>query len=373
MRIAIVHDWLVTYAGSERVLEQILRVFPQADLFSLIDFLPGDKRGFILNKPVTTSFIQQLPLAKRKYRQYLPLMPVAIERFDLSAYDLIISSSSAIAKGVLTGPDQLHICYLQARNLRQAYEERFSYRSGEMTGLLQDFFLTKIRLWDAIASRRPDVNIANSKFVQKWHYHRHGIRSSVIYPPVDVKLFDESFTEKKDDYYVTVTRFEPYKRVDLVIEAFNRSGRKLLVIGSGTQEKMLKQIAAENIEFLGYQNAQTIAKVVSRARAFVFSSREDFGIAPVEAQACGTPVIALGSGGARETIEGFDKPRPTGLFFKEQTVHSLKEAVDKFEEVRSGISPEACRENAQRFSEERFRREFSSLVDQEWKAFQENI
>ena len=363
IRIALVHDWLTVYAGAERVLEQMLNIFPDADLFSLIDFIPAGQRGFIRNKSVTTSFIQKLPKAKTHYRSYLPLMPAAVERFDLSNYDLVLSSSHAVAKGVITRPDQLHICYLQARNLKYAYEDRLLYPSGKALSLLQDIYLSYIRVWDSVASQRPDVTIANSKYVRDWHLHRHACPSAVIYPPVDTFTFGNKFCENKEKYFVAVGRIEPYKRFDLIVEAFNQLGYPLRIIGDGTQKKSLQQSSADNIEWLGFQNTPVIAEVVSRARSFLFASREDFGIAPLEAQACGTPVIAFGKGGALETVQGLDSDQPSGVFFLEQTVHSICEAINQFELNQSRILPAVCRNNALKFAPERFRLEFTEFVE----------
>ncbi len=366
-RVAIVHDWLYTYAGAERVLEQLLQLFPRADLFSLIDFLPDDERGFIQNKTVKTSFIQALPFAGGRHRLYLPLMPLAIERLDLSQYELVISSAYAVAKGVLTSPEQLHICYLHARNLKYAYEDRTMYSQNRSVDFLQDVFLSYIRLWDSVASRRPDFTVANSNYVSAWHLHRHGVKSNVIYPPVEVEHYASHFGAEKEDYYVTVGRLEPYKRMDVVISAFNALGKKLLVLGDGSEKQRLEALAAPNVTFLGYCDKETIASVTAGAKAFVFASREDFGIAPVEAQACGTPVIAYGKGGALETVRGLEGERPTGVFFEAQTTEALKEAVRRFETHESDFCPHAIRQNALRFDQKRFREEFRGFVDICWR------
>ena len=367
MRIAIVHDWLYTYAGAERVLEQILQLFPQADLFSLIDFLPDNERAFIQNKAVKTSFIQTLPFAGSKHRLYLPLMPLAIERFDLSHYDLVISSAYAVAKGVLTSPEQLHICYLHARNLKYAYEDRPLYSKNKRTAFLEDVFLSYIRLWDSVASRRPDFTIANSNYVSTWHFHRHGVKCQVIYPPVEVAHYSGHFRSEKEQYYVTVGRLEPYKRVDIIVSAFNELGKRLVILGDGTEKQRLEKVAAPNITFLGYCDKETIARVTARAKAFVFASREDFGIAPVEAQACGTPVIAYGKGGVLETVRGLGDEQPTGVFFEAQTTESLRKAVEHFEAHEELFRPQTARDNAMRFKEERFKEELGGFIEACWR------
>lgn len=362
MRVAVVHDWLYVYGGAERVLEQILHCFPGAHLFSLIDFLPQTERRFLRDKRVTTSFIQRLPFARRMYQKYLPLMPAAIEALDLRGYDLVLSSSSAVAKGVLTEPHQLHVCYLQSRNNRYTYEERFAYSPGGMLGAMQEVLLSRVRVWDAVAAKRPDVTFANSEFVARWHAHRHGIQAKVIYPPVALDLFNACFSKDKDDYFVLVSRFEAYKQVPVVVEAFNRLGRRLLVIGGGSREQEIKRLAKANVEFLGMQPADRVARIVSRARAFVFAGREDFGIAVVEAQACGTPVVVFRGGAAREIVRGLDSDAPTGVLFDEQTVDAVLEGVRTFERHQGEFDPEKARENARRFSTERFRREYVAEV-----------
>lgn len=368
-RVAIVHDWLCAYAGSERVLQQMLLCFPHADLFSLIDYLPAGERAFLGDRPVTTSFIQHLPLSRRHYQKYLPLMPAAIESLDLRGYDLVLSSTSGIAKGVLTEPDQLHICYLQSRSLRYLYDERFAYGRAGALGLLQDIMVSRVRAWDAIASRRPQHTIANSDFVRHWHRHRHGIDCALIHPPVDVGLFGEHYSPTKDDYYITVSRLEGYKKVSVIVEAFNRIGSPLLVIGAGSEDAGIRRLARGNIRLLGSRPSAEVARLVSKAKAFVFVAREDFGIAPVEAQACGTPVIAYGCGGVRETVRVLGEARPTGIFFDAQTPEALVEAVATFETAERSISPIDCRHNAQRFSAPRFRAEFSDFVCRRWEEF----
>jgi len=297
-------------------------------------------------------------------------MPTAIERFDLTGYDLVLSTSNAVSKGVLTHPDQLHICYLQGRNLKYAYEDRGNYPGGRLRRWLEDLALTRLRLWDTVAARRPDVTIANSQYVSRWHQHRHGIPSRVIYPPVDTGFYSSYYREEKDSYYVTVGRLEPYKRMDVLVEAFRSIPARLLVVGEGTQLQTLQGRATPNVEFLGYCDRGEVARVTSRARAFVFASREDFGIAPVEAQASGTPVVALGKGGSRETIRGLDHARPTGVFFDQQTVPAVQLALQQFEREHERVLPSACRENAAQFSAERFRREFEEMVRSSYHSFQ---
>ena len=376
MKIAIIHDWLVTYAGAERVLEQMLNVFSNADLFSLVDFLPDNNRGFIQNKPVKTSFIQKLPRAKTKYRQYLPLMPLAIEQHDLSSYDIVISSSHAVAKGVLTGPDQLHICMCYSP-IRYAWDLQHQYlnESGLTKGLkgwIAKAILHYIRMWDYRTASGVDKFIGISEFIGRRIKKIYGREATVIYPPVDVEQF--TCCDKKEDFYLTASRMVPYKRIDMIVEAFTAMPeRNLIVIGDGPDFEKIRSKAGSNVKLLGYQSFDVLKDHLQRARAFVFAAEEDFGIAPLEAQACGTAVIAYKKGGAVETIRGLGTASPTGVFFEEQTIESLQSAVRTFEERTDEISSEACRQNAIRFSPERFRREFKDFVESEWKLFQERI
>lgn len=376
MRIAFVHDWLVTYAGAERVLEEMLNVFPDADIYSLVDFLPDDQRGFICHKPVTTSFIQRLPRAATSYRSYLPLMPLAIEQHDLSSYDIVISSSHAVAKGVLTGPDQLHICMCYSP-IRYAWDLQHQYmkESGLTKGLkgwIAKAILHYIRLWDYRTAAGVDTFIGISNFIARRIKKVYGREATVIYPPVDTDQF--TCQETKDDFYLTASRMVPYKRIDLIVEAFSAlPSKKLVVIGDGPEYEKIKAKAGKNITLLGYQPLDVLKDHLQRARAFVFAAEEDFGIAPLEAQACGTPVIAYMKGGAVETIRGLDDAAPTGVFFNEQSVSSLHGAINTFEKNSEIITSLNCRSNAERYNQDRFRHEFRHLVGSEWQSFNERV
>lgn len=361
MKVAVVCDWLVTYAGAEKVLEQILNVYPEADLFALVDFLDDDKRDFIKHKKVTTSFIQKLPKAKTKYRNYLPLMPLAIEQLDLSDYDLVISSSHCVAKGVLTGPNQVHISYVHSP-IRYAWDLQHQYlkEAGLTKGLkgwITKIILHYMKIWDTRTSNGVDYFIANSQFVAKriWKCYRR--KADVIYPPVDVKAFE--FCDKKEDFYLTASRMVPYKKMDLIVEAFTKMpNKKLVVIGDGPDFAKIQKIAEgySNIKLMGYQPFKVLKDHMQRAKAFVFVAEEDFGITPVEAQACGTPVIAYGKGGALETVRGLGiKDKPTGVFFDKQNKNSLIKAINYFEENKEKIQYKNCRENALSFSIDNFR------------------
>jgi glycosyltransferase involved in cell wall biosynthesis len=363
VRVAIVHDWLVTYAGAEKVLEQIVACFPDADLFSLVDFL--DDRSFLRGKSVTTSFIQKLPLARTKYRSYLPLMPLAIEQLDVSAYDVVISSSHAVAKGILTGPDQVHISYVHspiryAWDLQHQYLQQSKLTSGPKSAMAR-LILHYIRNWDIRTANSVDGFIANSDFIARRIRKVYQRDAQVIFPPVDVEAF--TLCTQKEDFYLTASRMVPYKKIDLIVEAFARMPeRKLVVIGDGPDMQKIRAKAGPNVEIMGYQPFKVLKDRMSRAKAFVFAAEEDFGISVVEAQACGTPVIAYGKGGALETVRDLSEPRPTGMFFDEQSTESIIAAVERFDGHVKRFSPNDCRANAERFSAANFRERFFAHV-----------
>lgn len=370
MKVAVVCDWLVTYAGAEKVLEQILNIYPEADLFALVDFLDDDKRDFIKHKKVITSFIQKLPKAKTKYRNYLPLMPLAIEQLDLSDYDLVISSSHCVAKGVLTGPNQVHISYVHSP-IRYAWDLQHQYlkEAGLTKGLkgwIAKIILHYMKIWDTRTSNGVDYFIANSQFVAKriWKCYRR--KADVIYPPVDIKAFE--FCDKKEDFYLTASRMVPYKKMDLIVEAFTKMpDKKLVVIGDGPDFDKIQKIAQghSNIQLMGYQSFNVLKDHMQRAKAFVFAAEEDFGITPVEAQACGTPVIAYGRGGALETVRGLGvKDKPTGVFFDKQDKDRLIKTIKYFEDNREKIQLKDCRENALSFSIDNFKSIFSKYIEE---------
>lgn len=388
MKIAIIHEWLVTPAGSERVVEQIVSLYPDADIFSLIDFLPKEERGIILDKKVRTSFIQSLPFARKHYRNYLPLFPLAIERFDLSDYDLVISSSHAVAKGAKTNSKQLHICYCHtpmryAWDLREQYLKEAGLDKG-LKGVLTKTVLSSIQKWDAKTAHRVNYFIANSKYIADRIRRSYGRDSTVIYPPVDVGQF--TLANNKEDFYLAASRMVPYKKMDLIVEAFSAMpDKKLVVIGDGPDYGKVNSKAGRNVELLGYQSSDVLKDHLQRAKAFVFAAEEDFGILPVEAQACGTPVIAYGKGGSLETVLPLpnaeqapfeEKNSPgvrerrneesafgTGIFFSEQTTEALKQAVRLFEINENKFDGHRIREYAIKFSIERFKREFKEFVD----------
>jgi glycosyltransferase involved in cell wall biosynthesis len=368
MRVAIVHEWLDTYAGSERVLEQLLLCFPDADLFAVVDFMDESERGFLQGHPVRTTFIQRLPFARRLFRNYLGLMPIAIQQLDLSGYDLVISSHHAVAKGVLTGPDQMHVSYVHSP-MRYAWDLQHQYLSQAgmdrgLRGLYARWLFARLRLWDVSSAHQVDHFVANSSYVARRIKKAYRREATVIHPPVDVSRF--KMQSEKDDFYLLACRFVPYKRAEIVVESFARQpGRRLTVVGSGPESKRVRAAAhgAPNIKFVGSVPQHELIDLMQRARAFVFAGEEDFGITLVEAQACGTPVIAYGRGGAAEIVVSEAAGEPTGVLFDRQEVDAVTAAVEQFEGLGSEITSRACRANALRFSQDRFRSELGGFFD----------
>jgi glycosyltransferase involved in cell wall biosynthesis len=379
-KVAIVHDWLVVHGGAERVLGEMIRLFPDADVYSTVCFVPGAQSEFLHGKRPRTTFIQRLPLARRHYRAYLPLMPLAIEQLDLSAYDVVISSSYAVAKGVITGPDQLHVSYVHSP-IRYAWDLQHSYlrEAGLERGLrsaLTRLLLHYVRLWDTRTINGVDRLLANSAFVARRVRKAYGRPSTVVHPPVHVDRFTPGPRHERGDFYLTASRLVPYKRVPLIVEAFAATPeRRLVVIGEGPDEERVRAAArgAPNVAVLGRQPEDVLVDHMRRARAFVFAAQEDFGIAPVEAQACGTPVIAFGRGGALESVRGEPGAGQTGVFFHEQSVPAIAEAVARFEAVAHRIRPEACRESALRFSAEAFRARLREVVEDGLREFRPGL
>jgi glycosyltransferase involved in cell wall biosynthesis len=365
-RVAIVHDWLVTYAGSERVVAALLSLFPEADLFSLVDFLPESERPRLLGKVAKTSFVQKLPFARRRYRSYFPIMPIAVEQFDLSEYDLIISSSHAVAKGVITGPGQLHICYCHtpvryAWDLQHRYLKETGLDRG-IKSILARLMLHYIRIWDVRTTNGVDHFVTNSNYVAHRLRRVYGRDATTIYPPVDTKFFTPNGMREK--FYLTASRMVPYKRMDLIVEAFRYlPEQKLVVIGDGPERSKIEKLAGSNVQFLGYQPDEVMRQYLQRAQAFIFAAEEDFGILPVEAQACGTPVIAYGKGGALETVVDIDNATgadATGVLFYQQEAEAIANAVTRFE--AADIAPAACRAWAENFSLAHFQASMNELV-----------
>ncbi|WP_446912169.1 glycosyltransferase, partial [Klebsiella pneumoniae] len=319
--------------------------------------------------------VQHLPKAKKQYQKYLPLMPFAVEQLDVTKHEVVLSSSHAVSKGVITGPDQLHISYIHspiryAWDLQHQYLRESGFDKG-VKGFLAKWFLHKIRLWDVRTSNGVDHFIANSHFISRRIKKVYGRSSDVIYPPVDVESFN--LMEDKDNYYLTASRLVPYKRVDLIVEAFGHMPeKKLLVIGDGPEMEKIKAKAKANVVILGYQSNEAMIEYMQRAKAFVFAAEEDFGITPVEAQSCGTPVIAFGKGGALETVRPYGVSNPTGVFFYNQTVTDIISAVETFEQKIDSFLPVKCRDNTLRFSSERFQLEIKKYIDSKWLIFNES-
>jgi glycosyltransferase involved in cell wall biosynthesis len=365
---AVVHEWLTPQAtgGSELVVEEILK-YIDADLYSLIDFESSNPHSYLFGRSIGTSFLQNFPWAKNGIQKYLPLLPLAIEQFDLRNYNTIISSSHAVAKGILTTPQQLHICYCHSP-MRYAWDLTFDYLAGSklgkgLAGILTRYILHRLRQWDVISANRVDYFIANSNHTARriWRCYRR--EAQVIYPPVNLDRFP--LQTEKEDFYLTVCRLVSYKKVNLIVEAFNRLGKPLVVIGTGPEFEQIKGLAQPNVQILGKQSDEMVEKYMSRAKAFVYAACEDFGIALVEAQSCGTPVIAYGQGGAKETVLDIrDFPEiGTGLLFSEQSARSIVEAIALFERLQAQISPQACHQQGIKFATSQFTTKFLNFVE----------
>jgi glycosyltransferase involved in cell wall biosynthesis len=374
-RIAVVHDWLVDFAGSERVLAEILRCLPQADLYALIDHMPAAERAPLDGRRARTTFLQEMPGVATHLPWYLPLMPFAIEQLDLTGYDLVVSSSHAVAKGVIVSPDALHLSYVHSP-MRYAWDQQFEYlraenAEGGLKGLLLRGLLHRLRLWDHRSAAGVDHFAANSAFVARRIRKAWRREAEVIPPPVDVE-FHVPGSAARGEEYVAVSRLMGYKRVDLLVKAFGGMPEKrLVIVGDGPLHGRLKSMATPNVSFAGHLAAEQKRERLQRARAFLFAAVEDFGIAPVEAMACGTPVIALARGGAAETVAGLEAAEPTGVLFGEQSVEAIMRAVKTFEENAHRITAAACRARAQKYSAARFRAEFTAFVTRNWAGWQQ--
>ncbi len=411
-KVALIHDWLTGMRGGEKVLEVFCEIFPEADLFTLLH-IPGSVSKTIESRAIKTSFIQKLPFARRRYRNMLPLFPLAIEGFDLNGYDLVLSSSHCVAKGVIPPPGALHISYIHTP-MRYVWDMRHDYFGGRggLSGRLIALFSHYLRMWDVTSSARVDRFIANSAHVARRVEKYYRRPAHVIHPPVECSRF--GLSRERGDFYLIVSAFAPYKRIDVAIEAFNTLGLKLKVIGTGQDGKRLRSMAKGNVEFLGWKSDEELAGYYARCKALVFPGEEDFGIVPLEAMACGRPVIAYGKGGALETIVPLnmhserearsllrcqasesdmdtslhveDSPRlaagsfnpapgakapagpPTGVFFYEQTPSALAGAVSLFEGGEKEFIPERIRERALGFSREAFK---ARIKDHVFKTYEE--
>jgi glycosyltransferase involved in cell wall biosynthesis len=368
LKYALVHEWLTPKAtgGSELVVKEILKHI-DADLYTLIDFESANPESYLYQRQIGSTFLQHFPLAKNGVQKYLPLLPLAIEQLDLREYDVILSSSHAVAKGVLTTPQQLHICYSHTP-MRYAWDLTFDYLQGSkagrgIPGILTRYLLHRLRQWDVISANRVDYFIANSKHTARriWRCYRR--EAEVIYPPVEIERF--SFEEKKEDFYLTVCRLVSYKKVSLMVKAFNKLGRSLVVIGTGPELEQIRELARPNVQILGWQPAEVVGQYMRKAKAFVYAACEDFGMAIVEAQACGTPVIAYGGGGALETVRDVrqDADSATGVLFSRQTEDALVEAVEVFEARQGELVAEVARSHAANFSPYVFKKRYLAFLE----------
>jgi glycosyltransferase involved in cell wall biosynthesis len=376
MKIAIVHDWCPSFRGGERVLAELCAIFPGAQVFTLFDFLPQDvKDSYFPGVTFHTSVANRLPWVENYYRGLFAVCPFLIEQFDVTGFDAVISSSAAFARGVITRPDQPHLSYIHSP-VRYAWDEQFSYLAQARLGygpkgLAYRWLLHRLRTWDVRTAHGPDLMLANSSYVRARIHRIYGRDARVIFPPV--ALNELTYRGEKQDYYITASFLAPYKRTDLVIEAFNKMpSRRLVVVGDGQQSAKLRALARSNVKFAGFLARKDYVEAVAGARALVFAGCEDFGIALAEAQACGTPLIAFGRGGACDIVRQLGRAeRPTGILFREQTVASIQRAVNDFETHRDLLRSEACRDNAERFSTERFRQEIADAFQSTLKLHAE--
>jgi glycosyltransferase involved in cell wall biosynthesis len=374
MRVAVVHDWLYVIGGAEQVLREILNCYPGADVFTLFDVLRPEDRRKLGFEQSHTSFLQKVPMIGRHHRAYLPLMPIAIEQLDLSGYDLVISSSYAVAKGVLTGPGQLHVAYVHspmryAWDLQHVYLKESGYDTG-LKSLIARAILHRVRMWDVRTAHGPDAIFTNSQFVARRIKKVYGREAKVIYPPV--KLSSRDSILPTGNHFLAASRLVPYKRIEPIIRAFNTMpDLNLVVAGDGPEARRLKKVAGPNVTFTGFVSDEHLRDLMGTARAFVFAAEEDFGIILVEAQSEGAPVLALGRGGARESIAGTG-PHPTGMFFHRADPQSIVDCVRSFIARENTIARQDCRQRAAFFSAERFRRQFVAAVEQELERFHAN-
>lgn len=368
LKYALIHEWLTPKAtgGSELVVQEILQHI-DAELYALIDFESINPQSYLFGRKIGKTFLQHLPFAHNGVQKYLPLLPIAIEQLDLRGYDIILSSSHAVAKGILTTPQQLHICYCHTP-MRYAWDLTFDYlnhsRMGRgPQGFITRYLLHRLRQWDVLSANRVDYFIANSLHTARriWRCYRR--TATVIYPPVNIERFP--FQAQKEDFYLTVSRLVSYKYVSLIVHAFNQLGLPLVIIGTGPELEAIRKLAQTNVQVLGFQPDSVVEQYMARAKAFVYASCEDFGIALVEAQACGTPVIAYGAGGALETVRDIRQhpDSPTGLFFQPQSAAALIEAVETFESSKGSFHPERARLNAAGFAPKIFGERYLACLE----------
>ena len=368
MKIALVHDWLIDFGGAEKVLEELLCVFPEADVFTLIHDKGNEDFKFLKDKNVFTSHINKIPLINRFYRSLLPIFPFFIEQFDLSNYDLIISSSHTVAKGVITPVESQHVCYCHspARYCWDLYAQYMS--DGRIgfgpIGLIKRILLHRFRAWDVVSSTRVDHFVSNSEYIAKRIMKFYKRSSHVIYPPVDIERFYASEISQRGDYFVVCSRLVPYKKVDLIAKTFTKHfpSFTLKIIGSGPEMERIKKVSGANIELLGHIPDSLVSETLSQARAFVYAAHEDFGISIIEALASGLPVIAYGKGASKEILE-IDGSLRSAIVFDDQNESSLKKAIEEFIVFEDQFPTENCLKNSQDFSKQKFREKFDELVN----------
>lgn len=373
VKVAVVHDWLVAYGGGERALKHILRCFPGADLFVPVDFLAEQDRDILNGSRVHTSFIQRMPAARTRYWDYLPLMPIAMEQFDLTGFDVVISNSHSVAKGVIVHPEQVHASYVlspmrYAWDLQASYLRDFGLTSG-VRSIAARVMLHRLRKWDVSTSARVDAMAAPSRYIARRIELAYRRPASILPPPVDVDFFTPA-DDSREPFYLAASRLIPFKRMDAIVDAFAAMPtRSLVVIGDGPDLVRLRRRASRNVRLLGFQPDEMLRSYMRRARAFVFAAPEDFGIVMVEAQACGTPVIALGRGGALDIVRGLETSEPTGVFFSEPTPAGVRAGIEAFEQEGNRIAAEHCRQNALRFSATLFEERFRAFIAETMEHF----
>ncbi|AIF98642.1 glycosyltransferase [Alteromonas australica] len=369
LNVGIVHDWLPTLGGAEKVVQQLTDLYPNSEIYTLFNFLDEKDNNFIGSQKINVSPLNKLPFVEKYYRNLLLQCTRQIEQFDVSRHDVVISSSAALAKGVITSVDQPHICYMHSP-ARYAWDLSHEY-INDIQGVLAPIkrmiakeLIYRYRFWDMRSVNTIDAIISNSNFIKKRIEKVYKRSSHVIYPPVDIEKYALN-TRTRDEYYVTASRLVAYKKIDLIVKAFSlNKARKLVVIGDGPELANIKALATPNVEFVGYQEQDSMVQLIQNAKAFVFAAFEDFGIVPVEAQACGTPVICFSKGGTSETvIDVNDSITPTGVYFHEQHEKHIENAITQFESQIDKFSEIACRHNAERFSQKRFKSEISSFVN----------